>query len=73
MSLTQATGKAPRLLDVAGRPVITWRPPSMDAPAEAGEPSVEAAAAGVTVEAVVTPPPALPTAEEIEAIQREAW
>ncbi len=73
MSLTQATGKAPRLLDVAGRPVTTWRPPSMDAPAEAGEQPVEAAAAGVTVEEVVTPPPALPTAEEIEAIQREAW
>ncbi|MEW5972446.1 MAG: flagellar assembly protein FliH [Pseudomonadota bacterium] len=72
MSLTQATGKAPRLLDVAGRSVTTWRPPSMDAPAEAGEQAAPPAE-GVTVEEVVTPPPALPTAEEIEAIQREAW
>jgi len=45
----------------------------MDVPDEAGEQSVEAAAEGVKVEEVVTPPPALPTAEEIEAIQREAW
>jgi flagellar assembly protein FliH len=97
MSLTHSTGKAPRLLDVAGRPVTTWRPPSMDVPAEVSEQAAQAAesmdgfrpsgvalrpgaspdsavaAEGVTVEDVVTPPPSLPTAEEIEAIQREAW
>lgn len=96
MSAIQTLNKAPRLLDVAGRPVTTWRPPSMDGLAEAGEQPVQAAESipgfrpsgvdsrpndapdgvvaskGGTVEEVPSPP-ALPTAEEIEAIQREAW
>ncbi len=65
--------KPPRLMAVGSQPVAPWQPPSMD-PAYADPISAEVGEAQVrVVEEDVASPPALPTAEEIEAIQREAW
>ncbi|MEW6764628.1 MAG: flagellar assembly protein FliH [Pseudomonadota bacterium] len=65
--------KPPRLMAVGSQPVAPWQPPSMDA--SLAEPAtLEVAEEQVrVVEEDAAPPPELPTAEEIEAIQREAW
>ncbi len=70
MSRDPAQGKPQRLMDAAGGAVRPWHPPAMDAAHGAAH---ALAAEKVRVEEVLTPAPALPTAEEIEAIQREAW
>jgi len=66
--------RPPRLLSTGGQPVSAWRPPSMDGgasvPAEAHEDDRGEIA---LVEEGIIPQPSLPTAEEIETIQREAW
>ncbi|TQV65375.1 MAG: flagellar assembly protein FliH [Halothiobacillaceae bacterium] len=63
----------PRLLTVGSHPVAAWRPPSMDEPAEAPlEQALDEARSEVAAE-ILDEAPALPTADEIEAIQRAAW
>lgn len=75
MSMDAGRIKPPRLLSVGAHPVAAWRPPSMDegAPRVARPHAEQLPEEVVPVEEEVIPPPSLPTAEEIESIQREAW
>ncbi|MEW6444898.1 MAG: flagellar assembly protein FliH [Pseudomonadota bacterium] len=70
MSDTPVSVKPPRLMAAGSHSVAPWQPPSMDpVPVDEWiEPEAQ-----VTVDEVEEAPPTLPTAEEIEAIQREAW